>query len=107
MKKNSAPKDAANKQSLKNNSLAAQRSRMLNQLRSLGAKGITTIECREQLNIMSPAPRVFELRELGYEIHTDWSNDTDHNGHTHRTARYILIDEPHEPSQQPGGALAC
>ena len=70
-------------------SLAAQRARLLKHLREAGSP--TTLQAREQLNIMHPGGRVFELREMGHNIVTTWTWDTDHEGRRHRVARYTLL----------------
>lgn len=71
-------------------SLAAQRQRLLAHLIKYGF--ITTYQAREQLGIASPAPRIKELREQGYLIHTSYEPLPDANGIIHpRSARYILL----------------
>lgn len=60
---------------------AAQRARLLGMLR----RGpVSTLEARAAC-IMSPAARIFELREAGYQIITDIQEN--------RVARYILTEE--------------
>lgn len=60
---------------------AAQRAQLLAMLR----RGpVSTLEAREAF-IMSPAARIFELREAGYQIITDIQEN--------RVARYILTAE--------------
>jgi hypothetical protein len=73
-----------------NTTYAAQRSRILTSLMQLKAKGLTTIEMREELDVMSPAPRVLELREEGHQIETVWTTSENAQGKTHRNARYLL-----------------
>lgn len=51
---------------------------------------ITTIEARRDLDILMPAPRVFELRSMGYDIVTIWTQAATECGRKHRVARYIL-----------------
>lgn len=71
-----------------NNSRAAQRHRLLNDLRR---KSITTIYARDELNILHPPGRVRELRLMGYEIVTSWVWAKDHEGRGHRVGLYTLV----------------
>jgi hypothetical protein len=75
-----------------NTTYAVQRARILNVLIERGAKGLTTIEMREELDVMSPASRVLELRELGHQIQTVWTVSENAQGNNHRNARYVLIN---------------
>jgi len=68
-----------------------QRSRILKELESAGNEGRTTIQLREQLDIMHPGGRISELRENGYQIHTVWTVTENAQGHKHRNARYVLM----------------
>lgn len=62
-------------------------------------EGLTTIELREDYNVMAPAPRIFELRhEFGYNIVTHWDTSENAQGHKHRNARYVLL-----PGKYKGG----
>jgi hypothetical protein len=94
-KKNPAPKQLGNpKCNLNDISLPAQRKRLLERLRE---KPITTIEAREQLNILMPAARVFELRKnYGLNIITHWTQDCTSQGKPHRVARYVLMPNKNE-----------
>ncbi len=86
--------EAAQNTNLKrnDNSASAQRARVIQALRT-GPK--TTIELRELWGVMSPAPRVFELRLLGYCIETLQVNGYTPDGVLHRgVARYVLVSEP-------------
>jgi hypothetical protein len=74
-----------------NTTYAAQRSRILTSLMQLKAKGLTTIEMREELDVMSPAPRVLELREEGHQIETVWTISENAQAHSHRNARYVFV----------------
>lgn len=73
-------------------SFAAQRKRLLEALRE---RPLTTIDCREELNIIAPAPRIHELRHnYGNEILTERVTVADRHGRLHRMiARYHLIKE--------------
>ena len=91
MIKRNAPK-GANVKSLHNNSTEAQRQRLLRALTSVGGEGLTTIQLREQYDIMAPAPRIFELRwNLGHNIQTIRDKDSNAQGNIHSTARYVLL----------------
>ena len=66
----------------------AQRARLLAMLR----RGpVSTLEAREAF-IMSPAARIFELRQIGLEIITTTRED--------RVAIYHLIDPPKRPRHE-------
>lgn len=66
----------------------AQRVRML---AGVQAGSVTTIAARSELNIMMPAARVKELRELGHPIKTHRITMTDDHGRIHRgVALYYL-----------------
>lgn len=101
MSKKNAPTDnsqsAFHKKNLSANSNAAQRARLLNYLREFSC---TTLQARDELNIMSPAARVKELREAGYNIVTNWVIDSDHEGREHKVGQYVLLT-----SKQQGGEL--
>lgn len=51
---------------------------------------ITTIEARRDLDILHPAARVQELREIGHDIATNWTQGETECGRKHRIARYVL-----------------
>jgi hypothetical protein len=65
-----------------------QRARILRHLET--GQLLTTLQARQDLNIMHPAARVQELRESGYPIATNWRTDSDSAGHLHRVAEYVL-----------------
>lgn len=69
------------------NSTAAQRRRALEALES-GPK--STIELRRRWDILSPAPRIKELRDRGYVIVTNWVQHATDCGKLHRVALYVL-----------------
>ena len=63
--------------------------RLLEQLR---VGPCTTIYARHELDIISPAPRIFELRHhYGHNIQTFWSTELNPGGERHRVANYILL----------------
>ena len=55
--------------SIKKNKLT-QEDRVLQYLRDDG--GITTMEAVRELSIMNPQQRILKLREMGYNIVTEW-----------------------------------
>jgi hypothetical protein len=70
-------------------STQAQRIRLLDVLRH---RSITTIDARRDLNVMHPAMRVRELRDLGHNIVTRLVDLPDDQGRLHhRVALYSLI----------------
>ena len=70
------------------NSAHTQRLLMLAALKV--KQSITTIEARRDLDILMPATRVFELRAMGYDIATIWTQGITECGRKHRIARYVL-----------------
>jgi hypothetical protein len=73
-------------------STKAQCRRLLKALQEAGPKGITTIEAREDLDIMMPATRIHELRhKQGINIQTIEVKDVTAQGHPHRCSRYVLL----------------
>jgi hypothetical protein len=89
-KKIGHPKAARNsRQKFSGNSAEAQRARLIERLSQQGA--ITTIEARRDLDILMPAARIFELRDMGHHIDTIWTDEATDAGHKHRVARYVLV----------------
>ncbi|MGK0270713.1 MAG: hypothetical protein ACI88H_001361 [Cocleimonas sp.] len=76
-----------NKQ-LSNVSSATQRAQILSYLKAHGSA--TTLEIRNELHILSPAPRILELREQGESILTTRVNQPTPDGKEHYIARYVL-----------------
>lgn len=72
---------------LHHNSTAAQRQRLLKALRR---SPVSTITARSELDIMSPAPRVLELRRMGYAIKTVRVWQRTDCGMAHRVGLYVL-----------------
>lgn len=68
-------------------SAAAQRQRILKHLQ---CSTLTTLQAREQLDIMHPAMRVLELKRHGFAIKTEWTTEYSAGGSKHRIARYVL-----------------
>lgn len=84
---------------LTDTSLFAQRFRLL---QALHQGPITTFYARDKLNILMPAARVKELRDLGYAIHTELIRVVDSNGHHHnRVARYSLLKMAQQCQMSP------
>lgn len=52
---------------------------------------LTTLQAREELGVMSPAPRVLELRRMGYNIVTKRRYERDITGRNHYQAEYVLM----------------
>ncbi len=92
-KKGSPVNETTPKKDTSNNSSAElQRKRVLEALRSAGSEGLTTIQLREDYDIMAPAPRIYELRwGEGYNIQLIWDRDENAQGHSHSCGRYILL----------------
>ena len=73
-------------------SISAQNKRFLEALRNREGLGITTIYAREELDIMMPAARIYELRHKeGYNIQMLPSNDVNAQGNKHTCSRYVLL----------------
>lgn len=70
------------------NSSRSQRERLTEALCRMGA--VTTIEARKYLDVMSPAPRIMELRRAGRPIKTLWVNQATDSGKMHRVGLYVL-----------------
>ena len=90
-KKKATPKSSPKKNETHNTSVKIQQSRILEALGEVGAKGMTTIQLREELDIMHPGGRVRELREAGHCIHTIWTTSENAQGNKHRCARSVLM----------------
>lgn len=72
----------------------AQQKRVLD---GLLKQPMTTNELREDLDVLAPAARIFELRERGFNIITHWEIiDTGHG--KHRVAKYVLLPGRHPRS---------
>jgi|TARA_B110000240_G_C13057172_1_gene265967 hypothetical protein len=91
MKNKSPTPDQKNDALLKNKDTSSSTQRM--QILALLKRhlSINTLEFRDIHGILSPAPRVFELRLMGYEILTHLENIRTPDGRLHkRVARYYL-----------------
>lgn len=86
------PKAKTTKPKFTDNSAFNQRLKLLDWLFESGS--ITTSEAREHLDIMSPAPRIMELKRDGYLIVTVTDNWTSSHGINHKgIARYVLTQK--------------
>ena len=71
------------------NSAHAQRQRMVEWFRV--SPSLTTEQARRELDIMSPAARIKELRQSGCDIVTYWADYPTVDGALHRMARYVCM----------------
>jgi len=62
-------------------------------LRALLTGTISTVECRQYLDIACPSARVIELRDRGHQISTRWIVQASAAGRLHRWIEYFLIRE--------------
>lgn len=85
------PQSKTTKGDFNNNSTHNQRLKILDWLFEKGS--LTTSEAREYLDIMSPAPRIFELRKAGYLIVTIRDKWTSGFGIKHPVGRYVLTQK--------------
>ena len=74
-------------------SLTSQRAMLLAHLKLHGE--ITTVTCRDEYGVMSPAARFMELRRAGYEIETKRCVAYDASGRRHPCASYVLTGARH------------
>lgn len=52
---------------------------------------LTTLQAREELGVMSPAPRILELRRAGHRIITHRRYKRDITGRNHYQAEYVFM----------------
>lgn len=69
------------------NSTDSQRARILAWFRTCST--LTTLQARQQLDVMHPAARVQELKSLGCKIDTVRTTDMTPEGKAHRVAKYV------------------
>jgi len=74
------------------NSAPAQRFRLIDWLLKRG--NIDTVEARRELDILSPAARIMELRKRDFKIETVWIDRETDAGKKHRIGRYVLVSPP-------------
>ncbi len=89
-----------------NKSLNANNTTASNQraiiLQALKIAPQTTITLRHNLGIMQPAPRIFELRGLGHDIHTEMVREETPDNISHKgVAKYVLRHSPPLTNNQP------
>lgn len=72
----------------KGGSARSQRDRIMEGLKAHGA--LATIDMRRDLDVMSPAPRILELRRDGQPIQTEWVTQATDSGKLHRVGLYVL-----------------
>lgn len=85
------PENKTSKPNFKDNSASNQCLKLLDWF--LEKNSITTKQAQVSLDVMSPAPRILELRKQGYKIKTVWDSWTSEYGIKHRIARYVLTQK--------------
>ena len=92
-------------QPLNANNTAASNQRAII-LQALTIAPQTTISLRYDFGIMQPAPRIFELRNLGHDIHTEMVRQETPDNITHKgVAKYVLRQSP-PPTSNNSGLIA-
>ena len=90
-----------NQSNINDISSSAQRQRLLDFLRK---RPVTTLQIQRWLNILAPAPRIWELRhKQGYNIVTTLVRDLTAEGRPHRVAKYSLLSSKRSDDKQKGG----
>ncbi len=54
---------------------------------------MTTLDARRDLDVLHPAMRILELRQLGYDIRTVWVQQPTACGKLHRVGKYLLAPQ--------------
>ncbi|XPF93848.1 helix-turn-helix domain-containing protein [Colwellia sp. RE-S-Sl-9] len=72
-------------------SAASQRVQILEYLEKYGSA--TTLQIRDELHILSPAPRILELRAQGHNIETYRVNEKTPDNKAHSVAKYVLLSD--------------
>lgn len=72
------------------NSFSAQRASILHWFQRISYR-LSTLDARERLGIMSPASRIFELRNMGHNIPLEWTYQEDSTGTLHRVGVYVYM----------------
>lgn len=85
------PSSTTRKIKFTDNTAHNQRIKLLDWLFEYGS--ITTAQAREQLDIMSPAARILELKRAGYLIVTIWIDWVSDFAIRHRVAKYVLTQK--------------
>ena len=97
-KKSSPAKQLGNPNKSKHqysNSVSSQRARILKHFE--GCPRLSTMQARNQFGIMSPAPRIEELRKQGYRIDTQRIIEFDSNGVPHLMGLYVFQGKQEVP----------
>lgn len=81
---------ASKKENQRGNYTTTAHTQRLQILEHLRHHSLTTQQARQDLCIMSPAPRVLELRRQNYNIVTEWTVYEDSQG-KHSIAKYVLL----------------
>ena len=90
MEKKTSPATKQGQSITHSNSTAAQQLRLEAALRE--RPSFTTIYARDELDILNPAARVWELRhKRGLNIQTHWKTEQTSCGKNHRVAEYVLF----------------
>ncbi len=91
-KKKATPKSSPKQSQCYGASVQQQCQRILEALREIGSEGLSTIQVREDLDVMMPGARIYELRhEQGYNIQLIWNREKNAQGNEHICGRYILF----------------
>ena len=86
------PDTTTTKRNFKDNSASNQCLKILDWLFEKG--NITTTQARQQLDVMSPAARILQLKKAGYLIIKISDNWTSEHGINHKgVARYVLTQK--------------
>lgn len=86
------PKAKTTKRNFKDNSSANQCLKILDWLFEKGS--ITTTQARDNLDVMSPAARILQLKKAGYQIERINDTWTSEHGINHKgVARYVLVQK--------------
>jgi hypothetical protein len=83
-----ARKNTSSRDDDSGSSATAQRARLLE---ALSRRAVTTLDARQELDVLHPAARVQELRQTGHRISTVWIVQLTASGAPHRVAKYVLL----------------
>lgn len=71
------------------NATSSQRARILKHFET--CQKLSTIQARNKYGVLSPAPRMMELKKIGHIIETHWIKEPDANGVLHRVGLYVYL----------------
>ncbi len=74
-----------------NTTATSQRASILHWFSDISPR-LSTIDAREAMGIMSPASRIYELRNMGHEIILEWERQQDTTGTVHKVGVYIYLN---------------